>query len=173
VKALIESRPDQRNCDAYPHLEAVTISKQIEQAGWRLAQPLHLFYFFQNLSYLVILYATIDSQSQRKSPNREGVDKILHRPERLRCIPYLEAVTISKQIELEDWGLAQPLHLFKFFQNLPYLVHLYAAGDSQSHRKSPNPEGVNTIFSSFFLFCCLLAIFGQNRSPMMAHGVTI
>jgi hypothetical protein len=28
MKAPIESRPDQSDCDAYPHLEAVTISKQ-------------------------------------------------------------------------------------------------------------------------------------------------
>jgi hypothetical protein len=28
--APIESRPDQSDCDAYPHLEAVTISKRIE-----------------------------------------------------------------------------------------------------------------------------------------------
>jgi hypothetical protein len=40
--------------------------------------------------------------------------------------PHLEAVAVSKRIELEGWGLAQPLHLFDFFQNLPYLVHLYA-----------------------------------------------
>ena len=31
------------DCDVYPHLEAVTISKQIELEGWRMAQPLHLF----------------------------------------------------------------------------------------------------------------------------------
>ena len=31
------------DCDVNPHLEAVTISEQIELEGWRMAQPLHLF----------------------------------------------------------------------------------------------------------------------------------
>jgi hypothetical protein len=87
VMAPIESRPDQSNCDAYPHLEAVAVSKQIELEGWGLAQPLHLFEFFQNLPYLVHLYATGDSQSHPKSPNRDGAYSISPRPERLRCIP--------------------------------------------------------------------------------------
>jgi hypothetical protein len=43
VMAPIESRPDQSDCNTYPHLEAVTISKQIELEGWGLSQPLHLF----------------------------------------------------------------------------------------------------------------------------------
>jgi hypothetical protein len=76
--------------------------------------------------------------------------------------PHLEAVTIFKRIELEGWGLAQPVHLFEFFQNLSYLLHLYAAGDSQSHRKSPNPEDVNRILPSLFYLLATLAIFGQN-----------
>ena len=73
--------------DAYSHLEAVAVSKQIELEGWGLAQPLHLFEFFQNLPYLVHLYATGDSQSHPKSPNRDGAYRISPRPERLRCIP--------------------------------------------------------------------------------------
>jgi hypothetical protein len=87
VMAPIESRPDQSDCDAYLHLEAVTISKQIELEGWGWAQPLHLFYFFQNLPYLVYLYATGDSQSYPKLPNRDSAYRISLRPERLRCIP--------------------------------------------------------------------------------------
>jgi hypothetical protein len=67
VRASLPSRPDQRKCDAYTHLEEVAISKQIEPEGWRLAQPLHPFEFFRNLLYLVHLYATEDSQSHRKS----------------------------------------------------------------------------------------------------------
>jgi hypothetical protein len=63
VMAPIEFRPDQSDCDAYPHLVAVTVSKRIELEGWGLAQPLHLFEFFQNLPYLVHLYATGDLQS--------------------------------------------------------------------------------------------------------------
>jgi hypothetical protein len=46
VMAPIESCPDQRDRNACPHLEAVTVSKQIELEGWGLAQPLHLFEFF-------------------------------------------------------------------------------------------------------------------------------
>jgi hypothetical protein len=63
--APIESRPDQSDCDTYLHLEVVAVSKQIELKGWRLAQPLHLFELFQNLPYLVHLYAT----GYPKSPN--------------------------------------------------------------------------------------------------------
>jgi len=64
------------------------------------------------------------------------------RPDQSDCDAYLhlEAVAVAKRIELEVWGLAQPLHLSKFFQNLPYLVHLYATGDLQSHPKSPNRQ---------------------------------
>jgi hypothetical protein len=79
--APIESRPDQSDCDAYPHIEAVAVSKQIELKGWGLAQPLYLFEFFQNLPYLVHLYATRDSQSHPKSPNREGVNTLEYRPD--------------------------------------------------------------------------------------------
>jgi hypothetical protein len=50
MKASIESHPDQSDYDAYPHLEAVTISKRIQLEGWNWAQPLHLFEFFQNLN---------------------------------------------------------------------------------------------------------------------------
>ena len=46
VMAPIESRPDQSDCDAYPHLEAVTVSKRIELEDWGLAQPLNLSEFF-------------------------------------------------------------------------------------------------------------------------------
>jgi hypothetical protein len=74
--APIVSRPDQSDCDAYPHLEAVAVSKQIEPEGWGLAQPLHLFEFFQNLPYLVHLCATGDLQSHPKSPNRDGTYRI-------------------------------------------------------------------------------------------------
>jgi hypothetical protein len=70
--APIESRPDQSDCDAYPHLEAVTVSKLIELEGWGLAQPLHLFEFFKNLPYLVHLYATGDSQSHPNSDKIRG-----------------------------------------------------------------------------------------------------
>ena len=84
VMAPVESRPKQSDCDAYPHLEAVAVSKQIELKGWGLAQPLHLFEFFQNLPYLVHLYATGASQSHPKSPNRDGAYRISPRPERLR-----------------------------------------------------------------------------------------
>jgi hypothetical protein len=79
--APIESSPDQSDCDAYTHLEAVAISKQIELEVWRLAQPLHLFEFFQNLPYLVHLYATGDLQSHPKSPNRDGAYRIQPKPE--------------------------------------------------------------------------------------------
>ena len=91
---------------------------------------------------MVHLYATGDSQSHLKSPNLEGVNTIESRPDQSDCVayPHLEAVAVSKQIELEGWGLAQPLHVFEFFQNLPYWVHLYATGDSQSHPKSPNRQ---------------------------------
>jgi hypothetical protein len=61
VKAS-QSRPDQNDCDAYPHLEALTISKRFGLEGWGLAQPLYLLEFFQNLPYLAYLYATGDSQ---------------------------------------------------------------------------------------------------------------
>jgi hypothetical protein len=61
VKASIESRLELSDCDAYPHLEAVTISKRIELEGWGWAQPLHLFEFLKNLPYSVNLYATGDS----------------------------------------------------------------------------------------------------------------
>jgi hypothetical protein len=84
VMAPIVSRPDQSDCDAYSHLEAVAVSKRIELEGWGLAQPLYLFEFFQNLPYWVHLYATGDSQSHPKSPNRDGAYRILPRPERLR-----------------------------------------------------------------------------------------
>jgi hypothetical protein len=46
VMAPKESRPDQRDYDAYPHLEAVAFSKRIELEDWGLAQPLHLSEFF-------------------------------------------------------------------------------------------------------------------------------
>jgi hypothetical protein len=61
--------------------------------------------------------------------------------------PHLEVVTISKRIQLERWDWAQPLHLFEFFQNLSNLVHFYARGDLQLHRKSLNHEGFNRILS--------------------------
>jgi hypothetical protein len=82
-----EFRPDQSDCDAYPHLEAVAVSKRIALEGWGLAQPLHLFEFFQNVPYSVHLYATGDSQLHPKSPNRDGAYRISPRPELLRCIP--------------------------------------------------------------------------------------
>jgi hypothetical protein len=41
--------------------------------------------------------------------------------------PQFETATISKQIELERWGWAKSLHLFVFFHNLFYLVHLHAS----------------------------------------------
>jgi hypothetical protein len=69
VMPPIESRPDQSDCNAYPHLEAVAVSKQIALEVWGLAQPLHLSEFFQNLPYLVHLYATEDSQSHPNLPN--------------------------------------------------------------------------------------------------------
>jgi hypothetical protein len=72
MKASIESPPDQSDCDAYPHLEAVTISKQIQLEGWDWAQLLFLFEIFQNLSYLVHFYATGDLQLHWKLPNCEG-----------------------------------------------------------------------------------------------------
>jgi hypothetical protein len=87
VKESIESRLELSYRNAYPHLEAVAISKQIELDGWEWAQPLHLFEFFQNLPYLVHLYATGDSQLHRKSPNREGINRISPRAERLRYLP--------------------------------------------------------------------------------------
>jgi len=83
----MKSRPDQSDCDAYPHLEAVAVSKRIELEVWGLAQPLHLSEFVQNLPYLVHLYETVDSQSHPKSPNRDGAYRISPRPERLRYIP--------------------------------------------------------------------------------------
>jgi hypothetical protein len=43
---------------------------------------------------------------------------------------HLETATISKRIELERWGWAQSLHLFVFSQNLFYLDHFHASGDS-------------------------------------------
>jgi hypothetical protein len=76
VMAPVESRPDQSDCVTYPHLEVVAISKQIELEGWGLAQPLHIFEFFQNLPYLVHLYATGDSQSHQKSPIRDDAYRI-------------------------------------------------------------------------------------------------
>jgi hypothetical protein len=76
VMAPIESRPDQSDCDAYSHLEAVAVSKRIELEVWGLAQPLHLTEFFQKLPCLVHLYATGDSQSHPKSPNRDGAYRI-------------------------------------------------------------------------------------------------
>jgi hypothetical protein len=82
----IESPPDQSDCDADPHLEAVTVSKRIELEVWGLAQPLHLSDFFQNLPYLVHLYATGALQSHPKSQRRQ-YNRISPRPERLRCIP--------------------------------------------------------------------------------------
>jgi hypothetical protein len=56
-----KSCQDQSYFDAYSNLEAVTISKQIELEGWRLAQPIYVFGFFQNLLHLVHFYATEDS----------------------------------------------------------------------------------------------------------------
>jgi hypothetical protein len=82
VMGPIESRPDQSDCDTYPLPEAVAVSKQIELEGWGLAQPLHPFEFFQNLPYLVHLYATGDSQSHPKLPNRDGAYIISTRLER-------------------------------------------------------------------------------------------
>jgi hypothetical protein len=76
VVAPIESRPDQSDCDACPHLEAVAVSKRIELEVWGLAQPLHLFEFFQHLSYLVHLYATGDSQLHPKLTNCDGAYRI-------------------------------------------------------------------------------------------------
>jgi hypothetical protein len=76
VMAPIESRPDQSDCDAFPYLEAVAVSKRIELEVWGLAQPLHLFEFFHNLPYFFHLYATGDSQSHPKSPNRDGAYRI-------------------------------------------------------------------------------------------------
>jgi hypothetical protein len=61
VKASIESCLELSDCDAYPHLEAVAISKRIELESWGWAQPLYLFEFFQNLPYFVHLYETGDS----------------------------------------------------------------------------------------------------------------
>jgi hypothetical protein len=61
LKVPIEFRPDQNDCDAYPDLEVVTISKRIELEGWGLAQLIYVFGFIQNLPYLVHFYATEDS----------------------------------------------------------------------------------------------------------------
>jgi hypothetical protein len=103
VMAPIGSRSDQSDCDAYPHLEAVAVSKQIELEVWGLAQPLHLSEFFQNVPYLVDLYATGDLQSHPKSPNCESVNTIESRPDQSDCdaYPHLEAVAVSKRIELK------------------------------------------------------------------------
>ena len=43
VMAPIESRPDQSDCDAYPHLEAVAVSKRIELEVWGWDGSLRLF----------------------------------------------------------------------------------------------------------------------------------
>jgi hypothetical protein len=113
MKASIESRPDQRNCDEYPLLEADAIFKQIELEGWRLAQPLHLFEFFQNL-FIWSFYM------RQKTPNRIGnqtkpnqtvkasIESCLDQSD-CDAYPHLEAVTISKRIELEGWRLSKPL----------------------------------------------------------------
>jgi hypothetical protein len=80
MKVSIESRPDQSDYDAYPHLEAVTISKRIQLEGWDWAQPLHPFEFLKNLSYLVHFHATGDSQLHWKLPNHEGTMRISTKP---------------------------------------------------------------------------------------------
>jgi hypothetical protein len=51
------------------------------------------------------------------------------RPDR-DAYPHFETATISKRIELECWEWAKYLHLFVFSQNLFYLVHFHASGDS-------------------------------------------
>jgi hypothetical protein len=135
----------------------------IELEGWGLALPLHPFEFFQNLPNCVPLYVTEDSQLHRKSPNLEGVNRISHRPAQLRCIPHLEAIAISKQIQLKGWRLAQPLYLFEFFQNLSYLVLLYATKDLQLHRKSPNREGVSRISPRLGQRRCILPSGGSHH----------
>jgi hypothetical protein len=57
--------------DAYPHLETVPVSKSIELEGWGWTRSLRPFWFFQNIFHLVHFYATEDSQSRWKLPNRE------------------------------------------------------------------------------------------------------
>jgi hypothetical protein len=71
VKASIESRPDQSDCDAYPHLKEVTIFKRIELEGWGLAQPFHLFKFFQNLPYLYIWFIYMQQETRNCIGNRQ------------------------------------------------------------------------------------------------------
>jgi hypothetical protein len=51
------------------------------------------------------------------------------RPDR-DAYSHFETATISKRIKLERWGWAKSLHLFVFSQNLFYLVHFHASGDS-------------------------------------------
>jgi hypothetical protein len=50
---------------------------------------------------MVRFYATEDSQLHWKLPNRESANRISPRP-RLGCILHFEAVTVSKQIELQQ-----------------------------------------------------------------------
>jgi hypothetical protein len=145
VKMSIESRPDQSDCDAYPHFEAVAIFKQIKLEGWGLAQSLHLFSSFR---IYLIWFIYMQQETSNCIRNFQTVNaSIEYCPDQSNCdaYPHLEAVAISKRIELEGWELVRPLHLFEFFQNLPYSVHFYATGDSQLHQKSPNCEGINRI----------------------------
>jgi hypothetical protein len=68
VKALIESSPDQSNCDAYPHFEAVAVSKQIELEGWRLA---HLFIFSSSFRIYLIWFIYMQQETRNRIGNRQ------------------------------------------------------------------------------------------------------
>jgi hypothetical protein len=78
---------------------------------------------------VVKLYASGGSKSHQKLQFREiRLDN--HARIAMHTPRDLEAFTISKQIELERWGWVQSLHLFVFSQNLFYLLHFHASGDS-------------------------------------------
>jgi hypothetical protein len=80
--------------------------------------------FFQNLPYWVHLYARGDSQSHRKSPNREGFNRILPRAIAMHN-PHLKAVTISKGIELQGKRDSESLFQNQSFAATQNLLRLF------------------------------------------------
>jgi hypothetical protein len=95
----IEPRPDESDCDAYPHLEALTISKQIELEDWVLAQPLS-----SSFRIYLIWYIYMQQETRNCIENHQTVKASLKsRPDQNDCdaYPHLEALTISKRSELE------------------------------------------------------------------------
>jgi hypothetical protein len=67
-KASIKSRPDQSDCDAYLHLEAVAISKRIGLEGWGLS---NLFIFFSSFRIYLIWFIYMQQETRNCIGNRQ------------------------------------------------------------------------------------------------------